>query len=350
MCNYSICALSDKEAWCGSGIGSGKDLVLIQTNGTIKKKVNLDHTLYDITVTSSDDVIFTEWEGHTIKMYSSDEVTTVANNTIPNETWGLCVTSEQEILVPGSGWQSSDSSLCSVVERVRHHAISISHSPSCYQKTLPNQHHVSISERVRHHAISMSRSPSCYQKTLPNQHHVSISERVRQYETFLQDQYFDYKQHPTLCFLCLYQSPRLFLLHMTIANSPFLLADVKQTAQEGFFLEILFTFPPCDTNIVKFASAPALSKCCTMMSSLLDTAICNGDLPDGMALPLPQIAVKRGLMPLLDRAFTLPPALTSNCVIPGYHFSAATCNGVIPEFGARLTSQSALINSLMVSI
>ncbi|KAJ8298043.1 hypothetical protein KUTeg_024574 [Tegillarca granosa] len=46
-----VCAVSDKEAWCGSGFGFGKDLVLIQTNGKIKKKVKLDHPLHDITVT-----------------------------------------------------------------------------------------------------------------------------------------------------------------------------------------------------------------------------------------------------------------------------------------------------------
>ncbi|KAJ8297695.1 hypothetical protein KUTeg_024226 [Tegillarca granosa] len=95
----SVCAVSDKEAWCGSGIGSGKDLVLIQTNGTIKKKFKLDHSLYDITVTSSGDVIFTEYKGRTIKMYSSDKVTIVANIRSPYVTRGLCVTSEQNILV-----------------------------------------------------------------------------------------------------------------------------------------------------------------------------------------------------------------------------------------------------------
>ncbi|KAJ8298524.1 hypothetical protein KUTeg_025055 [Tegillarca granosa] len=95
----SVCAVSDKESWCGSGFGVGKDLVLIQTNGTIKKKVNLDNSLYDITVTSSGDVIFTEWKGHTIRKYSSDKVTIVANNLSPYQTQGLCVTSEQDILV-----------------------------------------------------------------------------------------------------------------------------------------------------------------------------------------------------------------------------------------------------------
>ncbi|KAJ8297874.1 hypothetical protein KUTeg_024405 [Tegillarca granosa] len=91
----AVCTVSDKEAWCGSR----DNLVLIQINGTIKKKVNLDHLINDITVTLSGDVIFTETVSHTIKMYSSDKVTIVANNLSPYTTEGLCGTSEQDILV-----------------------------------------------------------------------------------------------------------------------------------------------------------------------------------------------------------------------------------------------------------
>ncbi|KAJ8297835.1 hypothetical protein KUTeg_024366 [Tegillarca granosa] len=106
--SWSVCAFGDKEAWCGSRFGSGKDLVLIQTNGTIKKKVNLDHPLHDITVTSSGDVIFTESGGHTIKKYSSDKVTIVANDLSPYQTKGLCLTSEQNILVClYNGWDDT---------------------------------------------------------------------------------------------------------------------------------------------------------------------------------------------------------------------------------------------------
>ncbi|KAJ8298291.1 hypothetical protein KUTeg_024822 [Tegillarca granosa] len=50
-------------------------------------------------VTLSGDVIFKEYRGRTIKMYSSDKFTIVADNLSPYQTRGLCVTSEQDILV-----------------------------------------------------------------------------------------------------------------------------------------------------------------------------------------------------------------------------------------------------------
>ncbi|KAJ8297520.1 hypothetical protein KUTeg_024051 [Tegillarca granosa] len=96
--SFSISAVNDKEAWCGGKYGFGRDLILLQTTGKVKKKVKLDTPLYDITVTPSGDVFFSEDEGHTIKMYSSEKFTVIANTT-PYKTQGLFITIDQDLLV-----------------------------------------------------------------------------------------------------------------------------------------------------------------------------------------------------------------------------------------------------------
>lgn len=94
--SYVVCAVSDKEAWCTGGLGNGKDVVLVQSDGTVKKRVKLDHNVYDITVTMSGAVLYTQYNGSTIRQYSPSKV---ISNTGSYNTRGIYATSSQQLLV-----------------------------------------------------------------------------------------------------------------------------------------------------------------------------------------------------------------------------------------------------------
>ncbi|KAJ8322365.1 hypothetical protein KUTeg_000836 [Tegillarca granosa] len=89
-----VSAFNDKEAWCGGD----RNLALIDKHGNVKRKIQLNKGVYDIAVTTENEIFVT---GSTIiKKYLQDDGFINIADTQPYETRGLCPTSVQdEILV-----------------------------------------------------------------------------------------------------------------------------------------------------------------------------------------------------------------------------------------------------------
>lgn len=96
---YCVSAINEKEAWCGHGFGCSKNLVLIQTDGKVKKRVKLDNRFYDLTTSVEGDVFITEDQGHMILKYSSEGKISTFSDMKPYKTQGLCMTAAEDLLV-----------------------------------------------------------------------------------------------------------------------------------------------------------------------------------------------------------------------------------------------------------
>lgn len=93
--SLSVSAINEKEAWCGDG----RNVALIHVDGKVRRSVKLDTRLYDITVTSSGDLLMTEFESHYVKKFSTDGSFITVFNAKPYKTRGLCTTKEQDLLI-----------------------------------------------------------------------------------------------------------------------------------------------------------------------------------------------------------------------------------------------------------
>ncbi|KAJ8321868.1 hypothetical protein KUTeg_000339 [Tegillarca granosa] len=89
-----VSAVNDIEAWCGGG----RDLVLIDIHGNVKRKIQLNDYVYDIAVTTKGEIFVT---GSTnINKYLQDDSCINIADKQPYWTRGLCLTSvENEVLV-----------------------------------------------------------------------------------------------------------------------------------------------------------------------------------------------------------------------------------------------------------
>ncbi|KAJ8297611.1 hypothetical protein KUTeg_024142 [Tegillarca granosa] len=93
--SIAISSLNNNESWCGNGC----DLFLINTDGKVEITLKFANYIDGIAVSNTGEILFTESQGHHIKKYSSNGKVAIIANTLPYKTKGLCLTTEQDVLV-----------------------------------------------------------------------------------------------------------------------------------------------------------------------------------------------------------------------------------------------------------